>query len=796
MKKKILIVLLLGLISISFTGCLSTVLPEPNNPPVITPILDATVTLGETFTYNVEATDPDGDTLAYFLTESPTDMVINENSGAITWLPTATGSYDVTVEVSDGKLSDIQSFTITVSEPEPLNQSPLITPIPVTAVILGETYTCTVEATDPDGDDLTYSLTTNPSTDMAINENTGTITWTPTAIGSYEVTIEVSDGKLSDIQSFTITVSEPEPLNQSPLITSIPVTAVILGETYTCTIEATDPDGDMLTYSLVTSPTDMEINENSGAISWLPTATGSFEVTVEVSDGKLSDIQSFIITVSEPEPLNQSPLITSIPVTAVILGETYTCTIEATDPDGDTLTYFLTAKPPGMTIDPITGTITWTPTALGSYYVNIEVSDGELSDVRTFAIIVSPVPIGPTIVSLSPLEAIVGELYTGQVTTTPGSNATLVYSLIGAPAGMTINYITGLINWIPAADGEQAVTVIVTNGIGLSDSEDYNIVVSPANQAPVITTIPDATIALGKTFTYPVEAADPDGNDLTYSLIDNPTTMTINPTTGAITWTPTATGSYDVTVEVSDGDLSDTQSFTITIIPSPKQVVILELFEGPECGRCKAMHSDIVRLRQEYGLDELVILEEYGWDTSTYTGWGINDVKSRYYGYLRYLGIDGHFPDAYFNGINQTVHYDASGYNNYKVAIEAELAKPAKINITANYSVSGRTVSINGNITNINPSALNNLVVEAMIYENSVYSEYREYNVDHVVRDIITNEESGESIISFSPGESHQFSLTSSYLSNVHDMSNIHVVVYVQAPDSPTKEILQALYME
>jgi predicted RNA-binding protein with TRAM domain len=705
MKEKILIVLLLGLILTSFTGCLSTVLPEPNNPPAITSSPIETATVEEEYVYNVLTTDSDGDTLTYF-------------------------------------------------------------------------------------------LTTDPFTDMAINENSGVIIWIPTATGSYNVTVEVSDGELSNTQNFTIEVSVPEPINQSPLITSIPVTAVTIGETYTCTIEATDPDGDTLTYSFAACPVGMTIDSTTGTISWAPTATGSYDITVEVSDGELSNTQNFTIEVSVPEPINQSPFITSIPVTAVTLGETYTCTIEATDPDGDTLTYSFAACPVGMTIDSTTGTITWIPTALGSYYMNVEVSDGELSDVRTFAIIVSPVPIGPTIVSLSPLEAVVGELYTGQVTTTPGSNATLAYSLIGDPDGMTINSITGLINWIPAADGEQAVTVIVTNGIGLSDSKDYNIVVSPANQAPVITTIPDATIALGETFAYPVEAADPDGDDLTYSLTNKPTGMTIDPTTGVITWIPIATGSYDVTVEVSDGDLSDTQIFTIVVVPNSKRVVMLELFEGPECGRCKVMHSDIVRLRQEYNLDELVILEEYGWDTSTYTGWGINDVKSRYYGYLHYLGIDGHFPDAYFNGINQTVHYDDSSYNNYKSAIEAELAKPVKIYITANYSISGRIVSINGNIANISSSTLNNLVVEAMIYENSVYSEYREYNVDHVVRDIITNEESGESIISFSHGENHQFSLTSSYLSNVHNMNNIHVVVYVQAPNSSTKEILQALYVE
>jgi len=564
MKKKLLIVLLLGLISISLTGCLSTVLPEPNNPPVITLIPDATVIVGETFTYTVEANDPDEDTLTYSLIDSPVDMTINENTGTITWAPTVAGSFDVTVEVSDGELNDIQNFTITVTEPEPPNHSPVITLITDASIILGETFSYNVIATDPDGDTLIYSLTTKPS-GMTIDSTIGTITWTPTATGSYNVTVEVSDGELNDIQTFTITVSEPEPINQSPIITSIPVTAVILGETYTCTIEATDPDGDTLTYSL-------------------------------------------------------------------------------------------TAKPSGMTIDPTTGTITWTPTALGSYYVNVEVSDGELSDVRTFAIIVSPVPIGPTIVSLSPLEAVVGELYTGQVTTTPGSNATLAYSLIGAPVGMTINSITGLINWTPAADGEQAVTVVVTNGIGLSNSKDFTIIVSPANQAPVISPIPDVTIIVGETYTYIVEANDPDGDDLSYSLTTNPSTdMTIDENSGAITWNPTAVGSYNVTVEVSDGELSDSQSFTVTVIPSTKRVVMLELFEGPECGRCKVMHSDIVRLREEYSLDELVILEEYGWDTSTYTGWGINDVKSRYYGYLHYLGIDGHFPDAYFNGINQTV---------------------------------------------------------------------------------------------------------------------------------------------
>ena len=681
MKKKLLIVLLLGLILISLTGCLSTVLPEPNNLPVITSTPFETATVEELYTYTVEATDPDGDDLTYSLTTNPPDMAINENTGTITWTPTAAGSYDVTIEVSDGKLTDFQNFTIMVSEPEPINQSPFITSTPVTSVTLGETYNYIVETNDPDGDDLTYSLTAKPS-GMTINSTTGTITWTPTAAGSYDITVEVSDGKLTDFQNFTIMVSEPEPINQSPFITSTPVTSVTLGETYNYIVETNDPDGDDLTYSLTAKPSGMTINSTTGTITWTPTAAGSYDITVEVSDGKLSDVQSFTITVSEPEPINQSPFITSIPVTSVILRETYTCTVEATDPDGDTLIYSFAACPVGMTIDSITGTITWIPTALGNFGVTVKVSDGELSDIRSFTITVSPVPIGPTLVSLSPLEAIVGELYTGQVTATPGSNATLTYSLIGAPAGMTINSITGLINWIPAAAEEQAVTVIVTNGIGLSDSKDFNIVVSPANQAPVITPITDATITVGETFTYTVEAADPDGDTLTYSLTAGPVGMAIDAATGIITWTPTAIESYDVTVLVSDGNLNDTQSFTINVI-SPNRVVMVELFVAPACTRCPKAKEYMAQLLQEYGFSQLVVLEEYAWNYPLSTGWATQEISNRYHSYIDYLGVGGSTPDAYFDGLNQFVHNEDRTYSNYKAAIDAELAKIPKVDSSA-----------------------------------------------------------------------------------------------------------------
>jgi len=89
------------------------------------------------------------------------------------------------------------------------NSSPVIESDPVTTAKEGAVYTYDVEATDPNEDTLTYSLTVNP-TGMTINSTTGVISWTPTEsqIGENEVVVEVSDGSRSTTQSFTITVDE------------------------------------------------------------------------------------------------------------------------------------------------------------------------------------------------------------------------------------------------------------------------------------------------------------------------------------------------------------------------------------------------------------------------------------------------------------------------------------------------------------------------------------------------------------------------------------------------------------
>jgi hypothetical protein len=287
------------------------------------------------------------------------------------------GNYYPILHVKDryGLEGEARADKVTVQESK---HHPVITSTPVTSATKDEPYSYNVDATDSDGDSLTYSLTTKPS-GMTINSSTGMINWTPNATGYFNVTVRVSDGELSDTQSYTITVSDD---NHSPVITSSPVTSATKDEPYSYNVDATDSDGDFLTYSLTIKPSGMTINSSSGMISWTPSTEGYFNVTVRVFDGELSDTQSYTITVSDD---NHSPVISSINApSSVEINQTTTITCNASDQDGDPLTYYWTKTGGTFEGSTTSSSITWrAPSTQGTYTVSCEVSDGEEEDSKS-----------------------------------------------------------------------------------------------------------------------------------------------------------------------------------------------------------------------------------------------------------------------------------------------------------------------------------------------------------------------------------------------------------------------------
>jgi Putative Ig domain len=102
-----------------------------NRPPVIVTDPPTTGTVGLQYTYNPSAIDPDGDPLTFDLPISPGGMMIDPQTGRITWTPSAAGAFPVTLRVRDSAgAAALQDYTITVVA-EPDNRPPvIITPPP------------------------------------------------------------------------------------------------------------------------------------------------------------------------------------------------------------------------------------------------------------------------------------------------------------------------------------------------------------------------------------------------------------------------------------------------------------------------------------------------------------------------------------------------------------------------------------------------------------------------------------------------------------------------------------------
>lgn len=505
--------------------------PEFNSVPITS--VQATFD----YQYTLDVTDPDGDAVSLKLTTYPEGMSLTEG-GVIVWSPTLdnVGEVEVRVEASDGELTAAQTYVIDVAS---TNLPPVFTSTPVLTAQEASAYHYPLSAEDPNEDAvLTFQLVTGPPGMSLIDD---AVSWTPAydQAGLQQVIVSVSDGELQAQQTFTISVGDTEqPV--APTITSTPVVAAFTESVYTYAVEAVDTNtDDSLTYSLTQYQGEMSIDADTGVIVWTvgDIAEASYGVTVVVTDSTgLTDTQSFEIAVTRA---NQPPVITSTPIESINSDEVYFYDVNATDPDGDTLSYYLIVPPAGMTIDEVTGVIEWQAAEPGFYSVTVEVFDGNGGSASQFYMVsVIYVNRAPDIVSEPVTEAQVGVLYQYSVVATDPENDTLIYELVSHPEGMTIDESTGQINWVPSADQAhlQNVHVRVFDPDGEFDEQYIELSVEEENNPPVITSIPVNEVYEGESYIYAVAATDPDGDELTYSLEQAPSGMSIDPQTGLIAW--------------------------------------------------------------------------------------------------------------------------------------------------------------------------------------------------------------------------------------------------------------------
>ena len=561
--------------------------PLVNTNPRITSTPPTSVVAGEDFFYSPTLEELDGDTLAFDTPLAPAGLVVNPNNGTIQWTPRQDqiGSQNVLLRVRDGRGGfDLQFFQIVVAEP---NSAPVITSTPPTGPAgVGLPYTYDVNAVDAQEDAVSFSLSVAPE-GMTIDSVSGVITWTPTAdqIGAETITVVALDERgLSSEQTFDLTV-EVDPENVAPVFLSEAPVEVRLGDNYLYRVSTFDQNGDPTTLTLVDGPDGMTLNPD-GLIVWQPgpDQIGDQTVQLTVEDGRGGEAtQEFTIEVTT-QPVNFPPEITSVPLTAAIAGEDYVFQATAEDRNNDTLFWTLENAPMGMTIDPVTGLINWQPDTddIGTQDVTVQVVDtyGAFSQL-VYTIRVRAVNTPPVILTSPNTMGAVGSTYLYQVGAEDVDQDRLTFSLVSGPNGLTIDADTGLVQWTPDAgqDGSADVEIAVSDSLGASVSQAYTIVVADGqpNQLPVITSTPGFFATANGAYTYQIVAEDPDGDDITYTLLSDQAGMTVNATTGLLEWTPTAADLGTTLVEIVARDPAgggSIQQFSLTVLDANNAPVI------------------------------------------------------------------------------------------------------------------------------------------------------------------------------------------------------------------------------
>lgn len=477
--------------------------------------------------------------------------------------------YTLQVEGVSPGLPAVTSNTFNVTPLPPLVISNSSLPVGATGVA----YTnATLQATGGFGSGYTWAVNPALPAGLTLNPNTGVISGTPNATSSQSYTFTLNDGGYSTAANKQLTLTVTLPLQ----ITTTAVLPLVETVIYFQNLDATGGLG-AYTWSIQSGqlPVGLSLHPNGNALvaAYLHgtpasgTAQGGpYPVTLAVTDGAFTASLPVVLTVHPLIPLS----LTTVSIPQADEGIPYAATLNAT---GGSMIYTWSVDPnsmdflpAGLTLNPNTGGILGTPgaTSAGTYNITFEVSDGLGSAPKLLPLTVRP----PLLVTTAALPVvIIGTPYSHTLIATGGSGAPKTWSVTPAlPTGLSLAPATGAISGTPTAQSSTTHTFTVSDGISLPANKQLTITIHPALN---ITTATLPAGAVGVSYSANLAATGGSGGPRTWSVSPAlPTGLTLNPTTGAITGTPTAANSTSRNFTVNDGVVPQaSQSILLTIHP-------------------------------------------------------------------------------------------------------------------------------------------------------------------------------------------------------------------------------------
>jgi hypothetical protein len=357
------------------SATVSVTVRSVNDPPVAN---NDTATVAEDSSNNVISvtandTDADGDDLTV-TSASAADGTVTRDGGNVRYTPPPdfNGSTTINYTISDGNGgSDSATVSVTVTQQ---NDPPVANNDTATVAEDSSNNVINVTANDTDPDDDTLTVTSASAQNGSVTFGGGNVTYTPNAnfSGTDRINYTISDGSGgSDSAVVTVTVTA---VNDPPVANDDTATVAedSTNNVINVTANDTDADGDTLTVTGA-SPQNGAVTIDGGVLIYTPSAnfSGTDRINYTISDGNGgsdSAVVTVTVTGESDAPRVVAPAIersTSAERTAVEGSNFVFSMAESfTDDDGDPLTYTATGLPGsgGITIDPVSGVISGTPT--------------------------------------------------------------------------------------------------------------------------------------------------------------------------------------------------------------------------------------------------------------------------------------------------------------------------------------------------------------------------------------------------------------------------------------------------
>jgi hypothetical protein len=500
-----------------------------NQKPVLAAIGNKTVPEGQTLTFAVSATDPDGTIPALSASPLPTNAVFVDSTtgkGSFTFTPgySQAGIYNINFVASDGSLADTLPVVVTVTDVG--NVAPVFVTIPDTMVYEGGTLLLHVVSTDPDGGSVYPALSVTTSlknyTFVDSANGHGLLTYTPNYFNAGPDTVRFFStdfGTPRQTAVMRVAVATLD-VNRPPSFKSVGPFSLGVGDSLAFTLVATDSTDPNPFARLFLSAVDAPVNaqfvdngNNTGTYRFVPTSAqiGTDTVNFLAVDQGAPPLSSTLPVIVTVVTVNRPPVITPIGPKVITEGQPLSFTVTATDPDGTT---------PALTADGAPYNAIFTPTGPG----------------------------------------------TGLFQWTPNF-------VQGGNSGKSKLWSVTFKASDGAAIGKEVVVIQVKDA---------------GNQSPVFDTLPAPSVTEGQSLVTRIRASDPDSTPVTLSAITStlPTGATFADSGNGlaiISFSPDfrQSGIYSVSVIVSDGAKADTGVVVITVIDAGNQVPVLDSIATP-----------------------------------------------------------------------------------------------------------------------------------------------------------------------------------------------------------------------